>query len=118
MVCLTVDLSPSLLQQALDLSLQIDEVLSRSPANRFPAMLRNVGSNPGNSKFLRSDMLGTDRAFMKRATPPCELLSTCCTQAGIVANDPIVYCVALPSESPNVIRKVQLSVLVSTMLKP
>ena len=45
---------PSLLQQTLNISLQDDKVLRRSPANSLPAILR-VGSNPGNGKFLGSD---------------------------------------------------------------
>ena len=48
--------SPSLSQQTLDISLRDDKVLSRSPANSLAAMLRNVGSNPGNGEFLGSDV--------------------------------------------------------------
>ena len=50
------------------------------------------------------------RAVLERASPPCKPLSTCYTHAGIVANGPIVYCVALASEKFSLIRQVQLCV--------
>ena len=55
------------------------------------------------------------KAVLVKATPPCKLLSTCCTRAGIVANGPAVYC-DLASESANLIRKVQPCVC--KILKP
>ncbi len=45
-----------LLRQTLDISLQNDKVVSRSPASSFSAMLKNVGSNPGNDIFHGSDI--------------------------------------------------------------